>query len=627
MKHKLLFVFLLLLANMMVNAIEIDGIYYNLNDYNASVTSGTNKYTGRVIIPSSITTKGGTKYRVTSIGREAFMYCHDLTSVTIPNSVTSIGRDAFRGCSHLTSVAIGNSVTSIGREAFLLCDKLEYVHITDLAAWCKITFEDNTYFDYSGDDEDCVHSNPLSSAHHLYLNGAEIKDLTIPNGVTSIAPFAFAQLADLTSVTIPNSVTSIGHHAFQRCSSLTSVRIGSGVTYIGLKAFWRCNNLRAVVSKIKEPFVFRTKAFAIIHDRCVLTVPEGTEDAYIAAGWTKDVFKGGIVTREIPATSISLDQTSVTLDDDDNRTIKLMATILPNNATNATDIDVIWTSSNESVVTVNEVGVVTAVGNGTAIITAKTADGSNLSATCDVVVNITRFHVAIPHNGGTVDMTFLLSTSGYVSVEPKSEIEPCIAKETKGALVIPEKITFGTTYSVQTIGDYAFRGCSGLTSVTIPNRVTSIGGGAFRDCSNLTSVAIGNSVTKIGFYAFEGCGNLIKVTLNSNALMSNLGSLTSSLKTIFGNQVKSYVIGEDVESIRNGAFAHCYNLTSVTIPNSVTSIRSAAFYCCDALTSVTIPNSVTLIGSEAFNYCHALTSVTIPNSVTLIGSEAFSYCI
>ena len=193
---------------------------------------------------------------------------------------------------------------------------------------------------------------------------------------------------------------------------------------------------------------------------------------------------------------------------------------------------------------------------------------------------------------------------------------------------IPETVTYNsTTYSVTSIGEYAFQYCSSsLTSVTIGNSVTNIGFGAFRNCFSLTSVTIGNSVTSIRDYVFDECSSLTSVTLNSNDIVSKEYTKTLNMHHIFGSHVEEYVIGDSVTSIGDYAFYDCSSLTSVTIGNSVTSIGGSAFYHCSSLTSVTIGNSLTSIGDYAFYDCSSLTSVTIPNSVTSIGGSAFRSC-
>ena len=174
--------------------------------------------------------------------------------------------------------------------------------------------------------------------------------------------------------------------------------------------------------------------------------------------------------------------------------------------------------------------------------------------------------------------------------------------------------------SVTTIGEWAFGSCERLTSVTIPNSVTSIGEGVFSGCNSLTSVTIPNSVTSIGQDAFWGCSSLTSVTIPNSVTSIGEGAFLDC------NSLTSVTIPNSVTSIGEWAFSGCSSLTSVTIPNSVTSIGEGVFNGCESLTSVTIPNSVTSIGELAFVDCNSLTSVTIPNSVTTIGEWAFGSC-
>ncbi len=190
-----------------------------------------------------------------------------------------------------------------------------------------------------------------------------------------------------------------------------------------------------------------------------------------------------------------------------------------------------------------------------------------------------------------------------------------------GSVVIPETVTYnGITYPVTSIGDYAFSGCSGLTSVDIPNSVTNIGNAAFSNCSNLTSVTIPNSVTSIGGSAFSGTW----IYANSPDGVFYVDNWVCGYKG--EERQNELTIAEGTRGICAGAFSWCSGLTSVNIPNSVTSIGEAAFAYCSGLTSVIIPNSVTSVGGSAFSGCSNLTSATIGNSVNSIGDEAFFNC-
>ena len=177
---------------------EVDGIFYNLNTsgMTVAVTHGDKKYTGDVVIPSSVTYNAKT-LKVTQIGGYAFGGCTSLTSITIPSYVTTIGGYAFGGCTSLTSITIPSYVTRIEYSTFSRCTSLISV--------------------------------------------------TIPNGVTTIEFDAFEGCTSLTSVTIPNSVTEIGREAFEGCTSLTSVTIPNSVTEIGGEAFKDCTSLSTVV--------------------------------------------------------------------------------------------------------------------------------------------------------------------------------------------------------------------------------------------------------------------------------------------------------------------------------------------------------------------------------------------
>ena len=174
--------------------------------------------------------------------------------------------------------------------------------------------------------------------------------------------------------------------------------------------------------------------------------------------------------------------------------------------------------------------------------------------------------------------------------------------------------------SVTSIGSSAFEGCSSLTSLILPSSVTEIGSSAFYGCSGLTSLTLPSSVTSIGWATFSGCSGLTSLTLPSSVTSID-GRAFYGCSSLFGLTLLS-----GVTSIGSSAFEACYGLFSLTLPSSVTEIGESAFRGCSSLFSLTLPSSVTEIGESAFRGCSGLTSLTLPSSVTSIGKSAFEGC-
>ena len=406
-----------------------------------------------------------------------------------------------------------------------------------------------------------------SIGDYAFSGCSRLPSITIPNSVTSIGEAAFWACSGLTSITIPNSVTSISDNAFYHCTGLTSITIPNSVTSIGYRAFSGCSGLPSI------------------------TIPNSvTSIGYSAfegcSGLTSVIIGNSVTSIGDYAFSGCSGLTSITLG---------------NSVTSIGDYAFSGCSLLTSITIPNSV----------------TSIGNSAFSGCSGLTSIT-----IPNSVTSIG-DYVFSGCELISVTINSNA--IMSKDYKYNASL--KDIFGSQVleyiigdEVQSIGYRAFSGCSGLTSITIPNSVTSIGQYAFYVCSGLPSITIPNSVTSIGDYAFSGCSGLTSITIPNS--VTSIGMLV-----FYGcSGLTSITIPNSVTSIGYQAFSGCSGLPSITIPNSVTSIGYSAFEGCSGLTSVIIGNSVTSIADYAFSGCSSLPSITIPNSVNRINKSVFSGC-
>ena len=621
---------------------------------------------------------------VTSIGDSAFSGCSGLTSITIPNSVTSIGDSAFYGCTGLTSITvpennsayssvdgilydknktkiihvpesikgaitIPDSVTSIGEGTFRGCSSLESITIPFVGAKAGVTSSDTYQYPFGYIFGTSSYAGGVATKQYYYGNStssttsttyyipSSLKSVTVTGG--NILYGAFRNCTGLTSVTIGNSVTSIGDYAFDGCTGLTSVTIGGSVTSIGRDAFWGCTGLTSVtipdsVTSIGEKAFYGCDKLIEVYNKSSLTITAGSSDNGYVAYYAKNVYKNA------GENKLTEDENGYVIYTDGYKKILVAYTgtntelILPSYITE------IYQNAFRNCTGLTSITIgnsVTSIGNsafrnctGLTSITVPNrvkSIGDGAFKGCNNLTSMTLPFVGASvtaHSGYDEVFGYIF---GYTTTTKESSTVSGATYQYYGNskyyhYYIPSSIT-SVTITGRTIPYRAFRNCTGLTSVTIGNSVTSIGIYAFYNCTGLTSVTIGGSVTSIGDGAFEGCSDLTTVNWNATACTS-AGSLYSPIFKDCSN-LATVNIGDNVTTIPSYAFRGCKGLTSVTIGNGVTSIGESSFSGC-GLTSVTIPNSVTSIGDGAFSGCSGLTSVTIGNGVTSIGYSVFSGC-
>ena len=496
---------------------------------------------------------------------------NNIVSIVLPNTAVSINANAFRSSSRLTNVTIPDSVTEIGNNIFDGCSSLTSITLPVTGTG----FFSRLFTNVSGTTNQVMES---------------LKTVTLTSG--SIPANYFDGCTGLTSITIGADVTSIGQNAFLRCSSLTSITIGAGVTSIGFNAFSGCSGLTSITIDAGVTSIGNT-AFRDCSNLTSITIPDSVTSIGGGAfsgcsGLTSIKFGKSVVTIGNTAFSGCTNLINIIVDEDNIEFSSLDGILY-----NKTKTAVIRCPLGIS-------GKITLPDNVQSI-------GSDAFTSCDKLTEI-----IIP------DSVTSIGNSAFSNCNSLESITlPIIGSVFVNIFgTIPTSLKTVIIIKGTSIPGKYFSGFRSLTSITIPDSVTSIGGGgnsgdgAFSGCSNLTSITIPDSVTSIGYNAFSGCSNLESITLPRG----NINHIFGGPSSISGPSFLKTVVLTNATSIPDSSFNNCTGLTSITIPDSVTSIGSYAFQNCNSLTSITIPENVTSIGQSAFYGCSSLTSVDF-NSV------------
>ena len=563
---------------------------------------------------------------VTGIPDYTFSFCPLLTEVTIPSSVTAVEQHAFLGSKNLTTFlvdphnpdfsaedgvlfdrdrtmlllcaegktgvySIPNTVTEIGQSAFFDCDGLTQITIPGSVEY----LETNSF---SGCDSltafEVDPQNPVYSSLDgallskdqtvlIQLPGGRAGAYTIPDGVTSIADYAFAGNPHLAAVTIPDSVTDIGFGAFCSCYNLISVTIPDSVTSIWDDAFYGCTALKMI--RIENPDCMIYGEENTLGDPDITTIcgaPGSTAEDYATQyGYRFLPLDAGL--------AAFIEETGVLLIHNDEEMESWMNDLHDEEVLDLSCIHEAHVLEGVTAIPTEAFSALTNMGEIT-ISSSVASIGSYVFLGCDSLASI----LVDPEN------TYFSSEEEALFNHDRTKLILCTEAKL-GEFTVPDTVT--------EIEQQAFIYCDGIWKITIPSSVTYIEDNILYECHSLCSFDV---APENQYYS-----SVDGVLFNKDQ---------TRLVLFPQGRYEGYEIPDGVTTIGSNSFFDCIGLREVTIPDSVTSIESLAFGNCSSLTELLIPDSVTSIGAAAISNCDNLTDITIPASVTSIGGYAFRYC-
>lgn len=650
-----------------LTSIEIPSNISNINSNAFEKCRYLSSITAPTYVASNIAkTCGSNSFRIvinggSSINDSAFSNCSSLTSIEISNTVRSIGQLAFSGCTMLRSITIPKSVTSIGKGAFSNCYNLQSMVIPFVGAKAGVTSSNTYQYPFGYIFGESFASNAVAQSYYgsslsqttssKYAIPASLKEVSVTGG--NILFGAFYNCKNLTSVTLYDGVPSIGDYAFYLCNGLTDFSFAQSIKSIGDHAFYGCNftdiNIPRSVTNIGQ------SAFRGCDNIESITIPylglsENATNAYERVfgaifGWRvvgESTTVSGAIRQYYTGSNYYWYYIPNTL-----KTVTVLdcATAIPANAF----------CNCSSITTFNIPDSIQSIGNSAFY---------NCDGLIDFSVPFSTTEIGIGAFSNCDNLTSFTLNNGTREIGGKAFYE-CKSLKAVNASDVSKwcAIKFGDRYAnplyysnalmisgarpqgdivieegAISIPEYTFKDCTLLTSIVIPNTITTIQDGTFSGCSGLVQMTIPFVGAKANYtyndeywYPF---GHIFGRTKYSGAIETIQGhEYIYNGKYKYNTMSTTYYIPSSLKSVNvtggqivYGAFSNCTGLTSVTIGNNVSSIGGNAFNNCSGLTDIIIPNSITWIDDRAFDGCTGLSSITIPASVEVIGSFVFSSC-
>jgi hypothetical protein len=562
-KISLLFCALCALA-MTAKSEVVDGINYEIiTDTTVQIITNDPAYSGDIVIPASVNIEGK-DYQVTSLGFHAFLNCEELTSVVLPNTIQEIDNEAFRDCHKLAKINFPEGLTYIGDDAFWNCYALDSVvlpsTIKTINSYAFEACKSLKYF-YLPNGLEYLGA-------YVFLGDSALTEPIMNDSVLAYVPYSY------TSYTVPEGIKALSEACFYQRKELTSITLPSTMEAIYYQAFAE-SGLTSIVIPDNVTYIFSS------------------------------AFSG---CREL--TSVTFGENLAQIGSDAFGDCSLLTNIT-------------WSTTGVSNLKIIEGGAFTRTGL-TSVTVPEGVEylnnyyGRGAFANCANLTTVSLPSTVIYIASNTFKncpITSITIDAANTTYDTRDNCNAII--HTESNTLILGFATSTIPASVTDIGESAFEGCQGLTSITIPEGVTYIGGYAFTNCSNLASISLPNSLRRagyniIGYTAIEGIVNTPYVFIR----MPKTDPAATG----------EYTVPNGTEQIAGLAFYECENLTAIHLPASLKIISDDAFWNCSNITEMVIPDNVDTILDYAFDNMTAMTKLTLPANLKYIGSYPLSSC-